>query len=1212
MKIKPILAAMFALSASSNLAFAISYNDPFWASPNANTDFVDHFATNSLNRGKWSVETSIWVNGEDQDYKDVEYPAADWTLRSGQDEAGALDGKALNLKARYMDGIIEGYYGGVAGQGKPLFIRAGRIESLITDNTTFTFGKFEARIKMPPARNAEFPAWWLLGNFPDVGWTACQELDIIEFTGKAASVSIANTEAPQTRWQAPYPAFGGNPNKATYGSLGINPTTQFITYGVIKTPDAAEFYINGVKTFTFGRADRADMPWPYVTPMRMILNHAITHTEWPGVGNYNSYSTNANVANRTGYSRVTNGVTEYEYIDTAAMNVNLGRIGTDFLVDYVAHWPLPSSDPSQKYTDDSKYSFFRATNNTKGFYPLKGWMAPVAVTADAYLLDGINAVRDNGAKNAADGYVGSKWATPKDDNLHSVEIDYGMDKPIKYFWIEWSWNLPKSYDIYGKTSSGAWEFILSSNQDSVGWATHVFDVNKTFRHIKLVTKGRIDKSDSIWLLEFKAFEDVANVYPKPAGTAVVDRAINILGNGSFATDLNGWKSEAYDGATPVFASVNGEAKITTGNQGSGFGSVQLHAEGFNLKRNYRYQVSFRARAESARNLQVRLSEDNLNPSAAGTYLLNTVALGTTMTAHTFNLDFTRFDTPARLAFLMGNMGTATVYIDDVVIREIAYIGVGEPLVKAIDATNFVSASAGWEPEWWGDVKRAIDGSTGNKASGNDGQAEGMELSLNLMIDPEYEIKEVLVAGDKSAPRSLAQFKVDYGTGAGTTMMNWTNSEGDGVYETFNTFASAPPANERNFKLSFRPPAGQLVEVSDVQFMAVDLKPHRIYTLGLDSGGSITPAGTLRYSKNNTDSATYTFTPPAGRTVANVIVDGVSQGPRNNYTFTNIAKSHTLAIAYSGSGVTSSTPSSTSVASSSTSSSSSIMPPVLVSAGRPTLASSQLAPASNAVDSNASSRWESAHGVSPSWISVDLGSAINLSSVVIDWEAANAATYSVQGSNDNLNWTSLKSVTGGTFGTRTDTHVISGSYRYVRILCNTPSVGNNWGYSIWELKVFGSGVGVSSSSVPSSVASSIASSSVASSIAPATLLTPTAASASTQIQPASAAIDKNAGTRWESAVATDPSWLTLDFGTSKKLSSIAIDWEAANAGTYSVQGSNDNVNWTILANRTGGTFGNRTDTLALLGSYRYVRIHGTARSPGNQWGYSIFEVRVMGW
>ncbi|MCE3252964.1 MAG: hypothetical protein K0Q67_1984 [Cellvibrio sp.] len=260
------------------------------------------------------------------------------------------------------------------------------------------------------------------------------------------------------------------------------------------------------------------------------------------------------------------------------------------------------------------------------------------------------------------------------------------------------------------------------------------------------------------------------------------------------------------------------------------------------------------------------------------------------------------------------------------------------------------------------------------------------------------------------------------------------------------------------------------------------------------------------------------------------------------------------------------------------------------------ASSALTPALNAVDGNGGTRWESAHGVSPSWLSVDLGANYALSSVVIDWEAANAASYDVQGSVNGTTWTTVATRTGGAFGTRTDTVAATGTYRYVRINCTQRSVGNNWGYSFWELKVYGSVPQTSSaSSAPANL----------------NLATTATVTASSQLQPAALAVDNNAGTRWESAHAIDPTWISLDFGSAKTLSSVVIDWEAANAASYLVQGSNNNSTWTDLASRTGGIFGVRTDTLAVSGSYRYLRVYGTARSTGNQWGYSIFELKVYG-
>jgi beta-glucanase (GH16 family) len=125
------------------------------------------------------------------------------------------------------------------------------------------------------------------------------------------------------------------------------------------------------------------------------------------------------------------------------------------------------------------------------------------------------------------------------------------------------------------------------------------------------------------------------------------------------------------------------------------------------------------------------------------------------------------------------------------------------------------------------------------------------------------------------------------------------------------------------------------------------------------------------------------------------------------------------------------------------------------------------------------------------------------------------------------------------------------------------------------------------------------------------LTPTSAYASSNLQPASRAIDNDASTRWESNHGAAPGHLTLDLGSSKALAQIRIDWEAANASSYTVLGSNDNSSWSQLATRSGGSFGDRADTLALSGSYRYVRINALARSAGNNWGYSIWEASVFG-
>lgn len=280
------------------------------------------------------------------------------------------------------------------------------------------------------------------------------------------------------------------------------------------------------------------------------------------------------------------------------------------------------------------------------------------------------------------------------------------------------------------------------------------------------------------------------------------------------------------------------------------------------------------------------------------------------------------------------------------------------------------------------------------------------------------------------------------------------------------------------------------------------------------------------------------------------------------------------------------------------------------------ASSALQAASNAVDGNAGTRWETEHGVDPGWLMLDLGQAYSLSNIEIDWEAANAANYEIQGSNDGVNWSTLATRTGGAFGNRTDTINIAGNYRYVRIYCTQRSVNNAWGYSIFEVRVKGNtisdsdGDGVQDTvdqcpNTPPGTPVNANGCAIVSGVLTAT------ATASSNLQPAANAVDGNPNTRWESSFAVDPSWITLDFAAVYSLSEIVIDWEAANAASYEIQGSNDNTNWTTISTQTGGSFGNRTDTISLQGNYRYLRVYGTTRSDGNQWGYSIWEVKVSG-
>jgi hypothetical protein len=118
--------------------------------------------------------------------------------------------------------------------------------------------------------------------------------------------------------------------------------------------------------------------------------------------------------------------------------------------------------------------------------------------------------------------------------------------------------------------------------------------------------------------------------------------------------------------------------------------------------------------------------------------------------------------------------------------------------------------------------------------------------------------------------------------------------------------------------------------------------------------------------------------------------------------------------------------------------------------RPAFASSALSPATNTIDGDPASRWESAQGVDPQWIYVDLGSTKSLCRVVLNWEAAYGKSFNIQTSNDAANWTNVFTTTTGTGGVQV-LNGLSGSGRYVRMYGTARGTG--YGYSLWEFEIY---------------------------------------------------------------------------------------------------------------------------------------------------------------
>ncbi|WP_332874622.1 discoidin domain-containing protein [Lentzea terrae] len=127
---------------------------------------------------------------------------------------------------------------------------------------------------------------------------------------------------------------------------------------------------------------------------------------------------------------------------------------------------------------------------------------------------------------------------------------------------------------------------------------------------------------------------------------------------------------------------------------------------------------------------------------------------------------------------------------------------------------------------------------------------------------------------------------------------------------------------------------------------------------------------------------------------------------------------------------------------------------LLSASKPTTVSSVEAATfggANAVDGDPTTRWASLEGHDPEWIAVDLGGNATISRVKLNWEVAYASEYKIQTSADGSSWSTKKTLYSQNGGI--DDIAISTTGRYVRIYGTKR--GTPYGYSLWELEVWGS-------------------------------------------------------------------------------------------------------------------------------------------------------------
>ncbi|MCR5429608.1 MAG: glycoside hydrolase family 16 protein [Eubacterium sp.] len=205
----------------------------------------DEFDGTSLDRSNWTVETGTgswgWGNNEQQYYRD------------STDNIEVSDG-TLKIHA------LKQSYGGKKYTSARMKTQGKRY---------FTYGRIEARMKLPRFDGA-WPAFWMLGeNNSTVGWPKCGEMDIME------AVNSNNYVYSTLHWSY------NNEHKSTDGSaFNVGDRTAWHTYTMEWTYKKATFFVDGIESNSFDITSTAQMEELRANQF-IILNLAVGG-EWPG------------------------------------------------------------------------------------------------------------------------------------------------------------------------------------------------------------------------------------------------------------------------------------------------------------------------------------------------------------------------------------------------------------------------------------------------------------------------------------------------------------------------------------------------------------------------------------------------------------------------------------------------------------------------------------------------------------------------------------------------------------------------------------------------------------------------------------------------------------------------------------------------------------------------------------------------------------------
>ncbi|WP_083886877.1 glycoside hydrolase family 16 protein [Paenibacillus sonchi] len=219
------------------------------AATNWNLAWSDEFDGTSLNTSNWTAEIGTGNSG--------------W----GNNELQYYTNRPQNLQVTGGNLVITALKESYNGSS----YTSARIKT--QGKKSFTYGKIEARIKLPSGQGL-WPAFWMLGtniDVPGVGWPKCGETDIMERVNNNAFVN--GTVHWDANGQADYGQISGTLDFSQYHVYSIEWDAKYIRW-FVDGNQFNEFYIeNGT-----GNTEE------FQKPSFLLLNLAVGGN-WPGSPN---------------------------------------------------------------------------------------------------------------------------------------------------------------------------------------------------------------------------------------------------------------------------------------------------------------------------------------------------------------------------------------------------------------------------------------------------------------------------------------------------------------------------------------------------------------------------------------------------------------------------------------------------------------------------------------------------------------------------------------------------------------------------------------------------------------------------------------------------------------------------------------------------------------------------------------------------------------